>query len=390
MFALRGRIVYLRGRSVSRKRFDHPRPTRGGRTTDDGVAMAKIDEVARAAGVSISTVSYALSGKRPVAAETKRRIDDAVRELDYRPNAGARMLAGRRAQIFALTEPLRSDTYAPTHMAFVLAASVAARRRDYDILLLTDEEASAGMRRVASSGLVDAVLVLDVAPDDERVRLAREIDTPVVFIGVPDDATGLMCVDLDFHAAAALAVDRLADEEHRRLGLVGQPPAAYALSNFPPRVRDGFHAAAARRAVATEFRMPEGPGSAVEQARRAAMEMLESGASALVLHCGEDAQAAILEEISRRGWSVPRDVSVVSVGSTFDPGVLPVPLSSVPLVPEQSCDLAVDLAAQAVVDGRYEPGVHLVPPVFVDRGSTAPISRAGASLRAAITDPELP
>ena len=117
--------------------------------------MAKIDEVAKAAGVSISTVSYALSGKRPVSHDTRLRIEAAVRELGYSPNAGARMLAGSRTQIFALTEPLRRDTHAPTHMAFVLATAVAARRVDYDVLLLTDEQASAGMGRVAASGLVD-------------------------------------------------------------------------------------------------------------------------------------------------------------------------------------------------------------------------------------------
>src|SRR5690349_10252033 len=139
-------------RSVSAKRFDDEWAQQRD-TTDDGVPMAKIDEVAKAAGVSISTVSYALSGKRPVAPDTRRRIEEAVRELGYSPNAGARMLAGSRTQIFALTEPLRKDTHAPTHMSFVLATAVAARRNDYDILLLTDEQASAGMGRVASSGL---------------------------------------------------------------------------------------------------------------------------------------------------------------------------------------------------------------------------------------------
>ena len=81
--------------------------------------MAKIDEVARAAGVSISTVSYALSGKRPVSADTRRRIQDAVLELGYSPNAGARMLAGSQTNIFALSEPLRADSHAPSHMAFM-------------------------------------------------------------------------------------------------------------------------------------------------------------------------------------------------------------------------------------------------------------------------------
>lgn len=333
--------------------------------------MANITDVAQAVGVSISTVSYALSGKRPVAPDTRRRIEEAVRDLGYSPNAGARMLAGRRTQIFALTEPLRPDTYAPAHMAFVLAASIAARRKDYDILLLTDVDASVGMRRVASSGLVDAILVLDVAPDDERVALARTIDTPSVFIGIPNDSAGLVCVDLDFVAAGGLAVDRLADAGHEIVGLLGQPRESYELSNFPPRVRDGFLQHVAARGIQSQFRMPDGPGTATERARRATADLLDAGVTGLVLHCGEDAHVAVLDEIERRGLRVPEDVSVVSVGSTSDTAGFRVPLSSVPLIPSESCNLAVELAAGYATGEAPSPAIHLLPPMFIDRGSVA-------------------
>lgn len=89
--------------------------------------MTSIHDVAHAAGVSISTVSYALSGKRSVSEKTRRRIEQAVQDLGYQPNAGARMLAGRRTNIFALTEPLRLDTHTPTHMTFVLASTGPSR-----------------------------------------------------------------------------------------------------------------------------------------------------------------------------------------------------------------------------------------------------------------------
>ena len=58
--------------------------------------MATIDDVARVAGVSVSTVSYTFSGKRPISAETRARVERAVRELDYRPHAGARAPAWGR------------------------------------------------------------------------------------------------------------------------------------------------------------------------------------------------------------------------------------------------------------------------------------------------------
>lgn len=333
--------------------------------------MVKIDEVAKAAGVSISTVSYALSGKRPVSVATRQRIEAAVRELDYRPNAGARMLAGRRTNIFALTEPFRSDTHAPTHMAFVLAASIAARRSEYDILLLT-EEASSGMRRVAASGLVDGVLVLDVAPDDERVDIARRIDVPTVFVGVPDDRDGLVCVDLDFEAAASLVVDRLADAGHTSLALIGFPAVSYEKSNFPPRVRAAFAERAAQRGVAQRFRSSGDELPDRDAVRADVGALLDAGVTGIAVHAPEDVLAVVLDEVRRRGLSVPADVSVVAVATTFDAGTMSTPVDSVPLVAQESCDLAVELALQAVEAGAQEAGLHLIAPRYIDRGSVAP------------------
>ncbi|WP_448003581.1 LacI family DNA-binding transcriptional regulator [Agromyces bauzanensis] len=334
--------------------------------------MAKIHEVAQAAGVSISTVSYALSGKRPIAPETRRRIEEAARELDYRPNAGARMLAGRRTQIFALTEPFRADTHAPAHMAFVLATSIAARRYEYDVLLLTEEEASAGMRRVASSGLADAVLVLDVAPDDERVALARRIALPSVFIGVPDDHEGLVCVDLDFEAAAALAVDRVTGLGHRSIGFIGHPPASYLRSNFPPRVRRGLELRAAELGVECRVVLPESDGPRRASVRDAVRSLIEGGATALVLHCDDTSHAVALDELAALGRRVPEDVSVVSVGATFDTSAFNPPIDSVPLVPSASCELAVELAMRLIEGDELPASVRLIAPEYLAHGSTAP------------------
>lgn len=333
--------------------------------------MVKINEVAQAAGVSISTVSYALSGKRPISPDTRRRIEKAVRELGYSPNAGARMLAGSRTQIFALTEPLRKDTHAPTHMAFVLATAVAARRIDYDILLLTEEDATAGMGRVAANGLVDAILVLDVAPDDERVPLARSISTPTIFIGIPNDSAGLVCVDLDFAAAAELAVDRLADAGHRAIGLVGQPEVSYTMSNFPPRVLAAFEKRAGERDVRSGFGATGSKHTSRTATRRTVARLLDDGATALVLHCTEEAHVVVLGELAERGLRVPEDVSLVSVGASFDTAALRVPIDSIPLVPQTSCDLAVDLAIRSLGEDRPEPGLRLIDPVYTSHGSVA-------------------
>lgn len=332
---------------------------------------ATITDVARAAGVSISTVSYAISGKRPIGEKTRRRVEQAIAELGYTPNAGARALAGRRTHILAVTEPLRPDTYTPAHMAFVLATATAARRYDYDVLLLTQDEATGGLQRVTTSRTVDGIVVLDVLAQDERAELVRALGVPAALVGLPDDTDGLTCVDLDFAAAAELAVDRLADVGHRTIGLLGHPPTVYARgSNFTLRFRDALIAHAARRGLEARFAMPDRTISGV----RAALTTLlgpERDTTGLVMHCEDTIQMRALDVLHTEGLSVPGDISVISAGSTFDTSSFSPPLDVIPLIAEESCSRAVELTL-AQLAGDTEHRVELIPPTYVTRGSTAP------------------
>lgn len=334
--------------------------------------MTTIHDVANAAGVSISTVSYALSGKRPVSEKTRRRIEDAVRTLEYEPDAGARMLAGRRTHIFALTEPLRADTHAPTHMAFVLATAVAARRRGYDILLLTEEQTADGMNRVAASRLVDAILVLDVAPDDERAAIARTVRTPTVFIGIPDDPEGLTCVDLDFEAAGHLAVDRIADAGHRRITLLGQTEVSYRKSNFPRRLLHGVQNRAAQRSVDLSWSTTGDVSTDPDAVRTAVETALDRGDRAFIVHAVGDVHEVLLQTLTARGLRVGEDVAVVSAAASFDTSALSTPVDTIPLVPQQSCELAVELAERHLDAAGVAPGIHLIPPEYHSVGSVTP------------------
>src|SRR5690606_404527 len=247
--------------------------------------------------------------------------------------------------------------------------SIAARRHGYDILLLTDEDASQGMRRVEASGLVDGIIVLDVAPDDERVALARSIRTPSVFVGVPRDADGLMCVDLDFEAAAATAVDRLAEAGHRKIAMLGYPAAHYETTNYAPRVRRGFRDRARELGLDAVFRPLSETQFAAEDAYRLTLEFLDDGVTGVVLNSEERSYKAVRDAVSARGMDVPRDVSLVSVGAIFDTSGYHRAIDSIPLIPERSCDLALQELVDAVERGHFEPGVRLVSPEYRSHGS---------------------
>lgn len=92
--------------------------------------MAGIKDVAVRAGVSISTVSYVMSGKRSVRNETKIKVMQAARELNYFPNAGARMLRGERTRLVALSSPMSDETaygdWSPFFSGWPVACAIMA------------------------------------------------------------------------------------------------------------------------------------------------------------------------------------------------------------------------------------------------------------------------
>ncbi|WP_063836787.1 LacI family DNA-binding transcriptional regulator, partial [Streptomyces sp. NRRL S-15] len=221
--------------------------------------MVTLAEVAQHAGVSASTVSYVLSGKRSISASTRERVEDSIQQLGYHPNAGARALASSRSNIIALMVPLRTDMYVPVMMEIAIAVATSARTHGHDVLLLTGEEGPAAVRRIAGSSLADAMILMDVELHDERLPLLRDSGRTAVLIGLPADTSGLTCVDLDFEATGALCVDHLAGLGHREVAVIGEAAAVYERhTGFAERTVDGIRAKAQETGMRILHRPCEG------------------------------------------------------------------------------------------------------------------------------------
>src|SRR4051794_37753292 len=260
--------------------------------TSGGARVTTIDDVARAAGVSVSTVSYALSGKRPISASTRERIERAVRDLDYRPHAGARALASARTNVLALMAPLRVDVNVGVIMQFVTGVVTRARDFEHDVLLLTQDD-HAGVERVAAGSMVDAVIMMDVEAEDPRLPILRRQRQPAVLIGLPRDSSGLSCVDLDFEAVARTAVDHLAGLGHHRIALIGSPPLVLDRhTTYALRTVSEFRAETERLGVEAVFEPCESSHAGANAALDRVLDRLP-GVTALVVH-NEVALPAVL------------------------------------------------------------------------------------------------
>lgn len=329
--------------------------------------MATIKDVARMAGVSTSTVSYALSGKRPVSQATKDRINDAIETLGFHPQAGARMLASTKTRIIALSAPMHKDTEPTAFMSFVLAIVNEARKHGYDVLLLTETEQEAvdNINRVINTGLVDGVLVMDVDTHDIRADLLRHKDIPSVFLGLPEDSADLSCIDLDFEAATRLAIDTLVEAGHREIAFVGHTRYLYDIEkNFAVRTRAEFHRYADERGLTTAFVYSDVPN--VLDSVRAAMP----GCSAVILDCAAERTRDFLAElaIDAEVHEPESPMSIIALAGSYDVNATTPPLDAVPLEPERSGKNAVARLLASIESGG-EPSVELYTPRFIENGS---------------------
>lgn len=331
--------------------------------------MVTIGDVAKAAGVSASTVSYVLSGKRPISPETMARVRKSIDELSYRPHAGARALASRRTAIVGLAAPLRSGNNVPVVLQFVSAVAEGARRRAHDVLLVTQDEGVEGVRRVGQTALVDGFVLMDVPSDEPRAAILRDMGVPFVLIGYPDDRDGVTCIDFDFAAAARTCVGHLADLGHRTIGMLGAAPTEYERRiSYAVRFVAGFEGAVADRGVDGHWRPVSTGFDAVGAAVRDLLtERPET--TGLVVH-NEGALGSVLHTLSRLGLRVPQDMSVVVVAPdamAVDHGVR---LTGVAIPAEEIGLVAVDLLLDHL-EGDRPHETRLVSSPLTLRDSTA-------------------
>lgn len=329
--------------------------------------MAKIDDVARHAGVAPSTVSYVLSGKRSISEQTRRRVLDSIRELGYHPHAGARALASNRSNVLALVIPLRTGIHVPVIMQFVTSVVTTARSHDHDVLLLTQDEGVEGLQRVAGTALVDAIIVMDVELHDPRVPVLRTLQRPSVLIGFPAEPQGLTCIDLDFTAAGAACVEHLAEGGHRRVALIGSPPAVYEReTGFASRTSAGFAKAAAEHGIAVTVHPCEASPAA---AREVAGQLLrDPDLTAVVVH-NEPIVEPLLRAFHDAGRAVPADISVVAICPDELAERTNPQLTSVAIPAEEVGRQAVGLL-MAKLDGQRVPEATLLRPRLTGRAST--------------------
>lgn len=201
----------------------HGAPAGGGQHPGGRVTIA---QVADHAGVSPTTVSHVLSGKRLVGAATRTRVEDAIRTLGYRPNSAARQLRTNRSRMVAVIVP---DITNPYYSVLTRGLADAVGLDDYGTYVCNTDGSRDRERKFLHDVLdrgVDGIVIgaATLAPEPEQTPAAMRFGTPIVCIGPGYEDPDADVVAADGQVGARIATAHLLNRGARQVAMIQGPP----------------------------------------------------------------------------------------------------------------------------------------------------------------------
>lgn len=316
--------------------------------------MATIGDVAREAGVSRSTVSSVLTGRKYVSPDTRSRIETAISKLDFTVNSRARALATSRTMTLGLVIDFSDAQYVSTTALYLAALAERARDKGYFLTVLAGHDGALEIRSASASKVVDGFILMEVREDDPRVALVRAEKIPAVSLGMPSDVRNVDAVDFDYYGAGLLAIDRLHEQGSSRVAFVAWPAELYRMkTTFAMRARDAAESRAAELGITlVTFECASEPG----EMKRLLQSIVEDDSyNGLVFH--NDAAAPIIGELLAR--SSRANLPVTGLCSARVAHEHWLPFETIDTRSLESTWAAVDLLVERLQKGG-EPGTRLL------------------------------
>jgi len=338
--------------------------------------VATIRDVARAAGVSVATVSRVLNGSAPVREDTDRHVRTAAQKLNYWPNGAARSLITNRTHTVGVLLP---DLHGEFFSEVIRGLDLASRRAGLHLLVSSShaaiDELVAALRTMR--GRIDGLVVM--APESAAPRLVREcaLGAPTVFINPGRAVRGCDSVSFDNYDGAYTVVRHLIGLGHRRIAVVGGPG-----SNTDARQRlEGYRAALgeARLEIPAgyelegDFREPSGYA-----AGRALLDLAPRPTAAFVAN--DQMAVGVLGALGDAGVAVPGDVAVagfddIEVAQYLNPPLTTVHVDAFRLGERAFERLMLRLDPKTEISDAHE----ILPTMLVVRASCGARSRSAGA-----------
>ncbi|MDR0897992.1 MAG: LacI family transcriptional regulator [Oscillospiraceae bacterium] len=328
---------------------------------------ASIKDVAKAAGVSTTTVSYVLNMRsgESFSPETVSRVMKAARTLNYVPNQSARSLINRQSRLIGVvipqTEPGKEFMFNnPFYGEFLSAVEYTARENQYHLLISgTDRDQS--YVNIARNRDVDGIIVVGTYPDDQLEAL-KGVGAPVVLVDSYVEDAAFCTIGNDDRAGGRMATEYFLRQGHRRIAFVSGSIREYGVNER--RYRGYLDAlSAAGIPFAPEF-IYEGNVDVTYGIEAALQRQARGGGETAALVSADILAMGYVKGLRQCGLSVPGDVSVMGFDDVYLAELCDPSLTTV----RQDIREKGRLAAQAIIDaarGAAQPQRRVILPLEI-------------------------
>lgn len=282
--------------------------------------MVTIKDVAKATGVSPSTVSRVIADNPRISLDTKKKVRKAMKELGYHPNVNARNLVAKSTKTIGVVMPSSADKSLqnPFFPEVLRGIGTVTHDMQYSMMLSsggTEEEMFAEVERMVYGSYVDGIILLYSRMNDRITNFLREKDFPFVIVGKPYDyVSEITHVDNDNYKAGKEITNYLIDQGHEHIAFIGGSRDLIVTMD-----RENGYKAALNEAdlpvceayrIHSEF-LQSGGREAIEK-----LLQLEHPPTGIVV--SDDLMSlGVLSALEELGYDVPTDISLVSFNNVY-------------------------------------------------------------------------
>ena len=340
--------------------------------------MASIEEIARRANVSKTTVSFVINGKAGPSAETVRHVRRVMSEMNYVPSALAQRFARSKSKTIALIVLPYPQVFRDPHHGDALdAVHETLRSQDYSLLLDTSRPEFVTQRRhltLLQSGQVDGMLLLEPTLDQPYLRDMASAPSPVVIINSDGSQLGLDYVRTDDIAIGRLGTEHLLQLGHRQIGFIAasshHASARDRLNGFMQTMSDNDVPLPSSRVFHGAF------DTSFWSGHEGCTQILREHADTTAIFCSNDTMAlGALEAANKLNRKVPDTLSILGVDDNPISGYCTPRLSTIRQPSHEVARQATQLLLDRLTPDKKVPAPptgQTLPPMLVPRESCAP------------------
>jgi DNA-binding LacI/PurR family transcriptional regulator len=331
--------------------------------------MASIKDVARLAGVSVTTVSRVINERDEVEDRTRARVQDAINKLEYKPNLVAKGLRGNRGNVIGLVVPEVMDHAFTSIVNFTIEA---AHDKGFNIILggtHNDPEVEARFIGDLIRRNVNGIIFSRVSDESRVLHIMGKTQIPIVIIDRTLEKEGIQSVVLDNYKAGRLAAEHLIQLGHRGVTCVTGP---LNIALCRERLR-GFRDALQAGGIDLDTECMYEGNFKFSAGKDAVRFFLRKGCGASAIWAHNDMMAfGVLKELIESGKRVPEEISVIGMDNLSFCEMVTPSMTSIHYPFDEMCTKAVETII-ALNEKKQTGGTMVVlEPSLVKRDSTAP------------------